>query len=421
MSHQDKFISKDCQQAILPVFEEYLVKRKRALLDLGLNYEEYRQKIKEIKKSSIANSKALREKAIRAFKNNGIKVFWAKDAEEARKIIEDLLTDKKKIVKAKSNAFHEIANDDFLKEKDLVETDLGDFIVDLLESFSIHPVLPSLHISPKDISRAIQEKYGEEVSPSSKAIAAFVKKILREKIINAEAAITGANFITADGQIVLLENEGNISLLSRIPKTHIVIAGFEKIVSDASEAIELVRASAIWGTGQTFPSYVSLISGPSKSADIGNEMIIGAQGAEEVNLVLIDNGRKELISAGLEELLHCINCGACLNFCPVFHQMGTAYGDKYLGSRGIVFAAFSESAKKAKDSNCFACTLCSACHENCPVSIDLPKLMIKTRNYLVESQNGTKANQEMIERIKKHGNPFGEIKKGEIPDQLYCC
>lgn len=421
MENQNNFFSKEERSRLLSIFEDYRNKRKRALFAHGLDYENYRQNLRRIKEETILHSKDLREKVIRSLKENGINVFWAEDAQKARDIVSKILSDKKRIVKSKSNCFNEINQTGFLSDKKITETDIGDFITGLVEKEGIHPVLPSLHITSEDIVKAIEKKFDQKILHDKKHIVDFISTFLKTKIIEADAAITGANVITADGHIVVLENEGNISLISRLPKTHIIISGFEKIVNDLSEAMDLVRASSIWGTGQYFPSYVSIISGPSKTADIENEIILGAQGAEEVNLILIDNGRTQLISHGLSELLYCLNCGACLNFCPVFHQIGTAYGHRYLGSRGVIFSAFSDSPERAKKANCFSCTLCSACYENCPVKIDLPRLMEKTRYYLTEKRIQTDANKEMIEKIRKYGNPFGEVEKGGTPDQLYCC
>ncbi len=421
MNESNNFIVSEKRVAMQRVFDDYRRKRGRALHDQGLDYDEYRQRLSEIKTGAINNIKALQEKAIGVLKDNGINVFLAKDSQEAREIINRLLMNKEKIVKAKSNVFNEIKINGFLSDKQVTETDLGDFIVEMAGESGVHPVLPAIHLSAETIARTIKDKTGREISPDPESIISYARDIIRTKIMEAEAAITGANVITADGRIVLLENEGNISLISRIPKTHIILSGFEKIVHDLSEAMNIVRASAIWGTGQSFPSYVSIISGPSKTADVENKLITGAQGAKEVNLILIDNGRSKLIEKGLADLLHCLNCGACLNFCPVFHQIGQKYGDRYLGSRGIIFAAFSEGFVRAKEANCFACTLCSACYENCPMKINLPELIKKVRGYLNQENIETSANREMIEKIRKFGNPFGATKKGEVPDQLYCC
>ena len=167
----------------------------------------------------------------------------------------------------------------------------------------------------------LKEKFGAILSRRPEEIANFVRGVLREKISKAKVGITGANAITADGSIVILENEGNISLVSRIPDKHIVVSSFDKIVPTIEDALVVVRAASVFGTGQKFPVYLNIISGPSKTADIQNQIVTGAQGAKEVYLILLDNGRSEILRTDYKELLYCINCGACLNFCPVYHQI----------------------------------------------------------------------------------------------------
>jgi len=421
MIKQQQFLNEKTKANFWRVVLEYRQKRGKALKKQGLDYEKFREELYQIKKSAIENIEKLKAQAVKQLKANGVNVFEAKNAVEARKIINKILSGKQKIIKAKTNTFGEIENEGFLADKQLIETDLGDFIVSLFKTKEAHPVLPAIHLTASEIAQKIKEKFGQEVEPNPQAIALFVRNYLRKKITQAEAGISGANAITSKGQIVILENEGNISLVSRLPEVHIVIAGWEKIVPTLSDALKIVQASAIWGTGQEFPVYVSIISGPSKTADIQNQTIIGAQGAKEVNLILLDNGRSKILKAGFGELLYCINCGACLDFCPVFQQIGVNYGDKYLGSRGVIFAGLSESLKKALLANCFACTLCSLCFQNCPVKIDLPEMMKKLRDYMSRENIQTKENQEMIEKIRQFDNPFGKIEKGKIPQKLYCC
>jgi iron-sulfur cluster protein len=416
-----EFLNEKTKATLWRVVLEYREKRKKALLKNNLEYEKFREELYQIKKRAISQIENLKEKAISALKENGINVFEAKDAKEAREIIEKLLKEKTKIIKSKSNAFNEIEEEGFLADKELTETDLGDFICQIMEQKESHPVLPAIHLNSEEIVKKIKEKFNVDLEPKPEIIASFVRNLLREKISQAEAGISGVNAITADGKILILENEGNISLVSRWPETHIVISGFEKIVENLEDALKIIKASAIWGTGQDFPVYVSIISGPSKTADVQNQVIIGAQGAKEVNLILIDNGRTQLLKEGFESLLYCINCGACLNFCPVFQQIGRNYGSRYLGSKGIIFAGFSENLKKAVNSNCFSCTLCSACFQNCPVKIDLPQLMKKLRSLTEKEDLQTKENQKMIEKIRKFGNPFGKLEEGKIPKKLYCC
>jgi L-lactate dehydrogenase complex protein LldF len=416
-----EFLNEKTKTVLWQVVLEYREKRKKALLKNNLEYENFREELYQIKKRAISQIGNLKEKAISALKENGINVFEAKDAKEARGIIEKLLKEKTKIIKSKSNAFNEIEEEGFLADKELIETDLGDFICQIMEEKESHPVLPAIHLTPEEIVKKIKEKFNTDVEPKPEKIASFVRNLLREKISQAEAGISGANAITCDGKILILENEGNISLVSRWPETHIIISGFEKIVENLEDALKIIKASAIWGTGQDFPVYVSIISGPSKTADIQNQTVIGAQGAKQVNLILLDNGREKLLKEGFEEILYCINCGACLDFCPVFHQIGRNYGSKYLGPKGIIFAGFSEGFKKAVEANCFSCTSCLACYQNCPVKINLPDLMKKLRSYLEKENLQTDTNKEMIENIRKFGNPFGKLEEGKIPKKLYCC
>ncbi len=413
------FFLSQTKENIWRVVLEYKEKRERAA---GLEErEKLRDELCQIKKQVIENLAEIKKQTIVNLEKNQIKVFEAKDVVEAKNLLQKLTANNRVILKSKSNITDEIGLKEILADKELIETDLGDFINQVFGEEDLHPVMPAFHLAPRQIIEKIFQKFGQKIEPTPEAIAAFARQYLRKKIPEARVGITGANAITAEGKIVLLENEGNISLISRWPDKHIIITGVEKIVPDLESALKIVKASAIWGTGQDWPIYVSIISGPSQTGDVQNKLVIGAQGAKEVYLIFIDNGRSQLIRNGLSELLYCINCGACLNFCPVFHQLGRTYGDKYLGSKGIIFTAFSDNLKRAKESNTYACTFCSACFENCPVKINLPELMKKVRAKLNENNLATEENEEMIANIRKFGNPFGEIFEEKPPDKLFCC
>lgn len=413
------FLSPQIKENIWRVVLEY--KEKRENISTFLERNLLREELYQIKKQVIDNLEEIKKQAIVNLEKNNIKVFEAKDAAEARDLIEALTRNDRVILKSKSNIADEIDLKSIFVGKELVETDLGDMINQWMTEEDLHPVFPAFHLTPEKIIEKIYQKFGQKIESRAEAIAAFARQYLRKKIPEATVGITGANVITADGRIILLENEGNISLVSRWPDRHIVISGVEKLAQDLESAMKIIKASAIWGAGQDWPVYVSIISGPSKTADIQNKLVIGAQGAKEVYLILIDNGRSRLLKEGLEELLFCLNCGACLNFCPVFHQLGREYGDRYLGSKGIIFTALSRGLLQAKKSNAYACTLCSACFENCPVKINLPELMKKIRNRLNGAALSTEENKKMIANLQKFGNPFGEIFRNELPDKLYCC
>jgi len=417
---QKEFLSGETKENIWKVVFDYKAKREKTLADLGLDGEKFCDEFRAMKEKIFGDMENLRRQAISNLEKNGIKVFEARDAAEAQKILKDLTAADQVVVKAKTSAADEIGIDEALGGK-LVCTDLGDFIMSISGMPDMHPVFPSYHLTPKQISEIIKQKFGQEVVPDAKSIAAFARIYLREKMTVATVGVTGANVITSDGRVVILENEGNISLVSRLPDKHIIISGWEKIVPTVEDAMKVVRAAAVWGTGQDWPVYVSIISGPSKTADIQNELVVGAQGAKEVYLILLDNGRSKILKDGFEELLYCVNCGACLNFCPAYHQLGTKYGDKYLGSKGIILSAFMVNLLRAKESGSYSCTLCYACRENCPAKIDLPELMKKIRGKLNAANAETEENKKMIANTKKFGNPFGELGDDGIPKELYCC
>ena len=408
-------------KALLPVFYSY--REKRASVISPEEREGLTKKLKEIKVDSLAGVKKLKETTLQNLKENGITVIEAKDPKEAVREIKKIIGSEKLIVKSKSNTFNELDLGAALKGKELVETDLGDFLVQLSKTQGIHPVLPALELKPEKISELIWKRFKKKVKPDATEIASFARGILREKISRAKIGITGANVIASDGSIVILENEGNISLVSRMPDKHIVVSSFDKIVPSLEDALTIVRAAAIYGTGQRFPVYLNIISGPSKTADIQNEVITGAQGAKEVYLILLDNGRSEMLTSNCKEILHCINCGACLNFCPVYHQIQNKYGAKYAGAKGVIFERFSGKGglKKAFEAGAYLCTGCDACKENCPAGIDLPGMIKEIRAEMVLKGFVPGGTKKAMENIRKYGNSVREVKEAVSASDLQCC
>lgn len=421
----DKFLDENSKKAIKNVVENYGKKRNKALEELGLSRDEYRDKMTKIRSKVFENFEENLQIAVKNLKKHGFKVYEVKDATEAKDILKDTLKGSQRVVKSKSNLGKEIEVEKLLDELGQAgyETDLGDSVIELLGEEDQHYVLPALHVSSSEIASKIKDKFGDEIESDPKKLTHYLCGRIRKKILEADVGITGANFFTKTGQIVLLENEGNISLVSRLPKKHIVLCGIEKLTDSIEDALSLCQTAAIFGTGQDCAQYTSVISGPSKTADIENELVEGAQGAHEVHVILIDNGRRKMAENGFEEMLRCINCGSCVNFCPVYHQKGKRYGGKFAGSKGIVMAANlgEASLEKAKKSGCFSCTLCDACWKNCPMKISLMHYVRDIRNLLQEKGLQTKQNSEMIKKVDEHGNPFGKVDENEIPDKLYCC
>jgi iron-sulfur cluster protein len=409
------------KKALKRAYTNYTLNRGKALKKV--DEKSLKEQLKRIKKYSISNLDILKEKTIKNLKEQKIKVFEAKNAKEACKIALKLMSKKETIVKSKSNTIEEIGLKEKLKGRNkVIETDCGDFLVQLCDDEASHPVTPALHIPIEKITKKIKEKYKEKVKNDPEKVTEWVMKFLRKKILNSKIGLTGANIISSDGAIFILENEGNISLITRIPEKHIIIAGIDKIVPTYNDAMTICQACAIWGTGATMPTYINVITSPSKTADVQKKLVYGAQGTKEVYLILVDNGRTEMIEQGFDELLHCINCGSCLYFCPVYRQMFDKYGFHYIGGRGVGMTMFQEGEKKAFDRGLYFCTTCELCKKNCPLEIDVPKIVRKLRKRAIEKGLETPVNEKMMENIRSMGNPFGEeAKKGKVPKELFCC
>ena len=411
---------KNARNSFKIAFQTYLINREKAME--GVDLARLKKELRRIREFSIKNLQFLKSKAIENLKKHGINVFEARDAKEAKEILYDLIPAGEIVVKSKSNVINEIGIEEFKERNEIIETDCGDFLVQICEESGVHPITPALHLKIEKMVEAIEKKFGVKLEKKPEEIVKWVKNYLREKIYRAKIGLTGANIISADGSIFIIENEGNISLVSRLPEKHIIVASIDKIVSSNEDGMIICKALAIYGSGASMPTYINVISSPSKTADIQKQIVYGAHGPKEIYLILLDNGRSKAIENGLEEILYCINCGSCLYFCPVYRQIFDNYGYKYFGGRGISLVYLIFGIEKAFDSGLFYCTTCSACKEECPLDIDVPHLMKKIREIAAKNNLTTKTNLGMIENLESVGNPFGEApKEGVIPEKLYCC
>jgi len=409
------------KKALKTAFANYTLNRSKALQKV--DEKTLKEELKKIKEYSISNLDDLKRKAIENLKEQKIEVLEAKNAKEACKIALELIPKKETLVKSKSNTIEEIGLLEKLKGRnEVIETDCGDFLLQLCDEESTHPVTPALHIPIEKITQKIKQKYKKKVEKSPEKIVEWVREYLRKKMLNVKIGLTGANAISSDGGIFILENEGNISLVSRIPEKHIIITGIDKFVPTIQDGMTICQACAIWGTGSILPTYINVISSPSKTADVQKKLVHGVHGAKEVYLILVDNGRNEIIKQGFGELLYCINCGSCLYFCPVYRQILNNYGLHYFGGKGVGMTIFQEGVKKGFDRGLYYCTTCQLCKENCPLEIDIPELIRKLRKISIEKGVETPVNEKMMENIRAMGNPFGEeVKEGKIPKELFCC
>lgn len=315
----------------------------------------------------------------------GATVHWARDAEEARSIVISLLRKKnaKRIVKSKSMTTEEIHLNDALEAEGFfpVETDLGEWIIQLAHETPSHIVVPAIHKSKKQIADLFVEKVGIEPTENVDVLTGTARRVLRQKFAEADVGISGVNFGVAEtGTFLILENEGNARLTTSLPKTHIAMMGIEKIVPRLVDLDVFLKLLPRSGTGQQLTAYQSLITGVKRSAK--------DEGPEEVHIVIMDNGRSRMLSHPVtRQSLACIRCGACLNACPVYQQVGGhAYGSVYPGPIGAVITPQLSGIEKSKQLP-FASSLCGACREVCPVKIDIPELLLHLR---VEIKEGTK-------------------------------
>ncbi len=311
------------------------------------------------------------------FKKNGGKVIWADDANDAMREIVKILKIKlaKKIVKSKSMTTEEIEFNEELQNNKIesIETDLGEYIVQIKGERPYHIVTPAMHLSKHDIANLFHQKFSLPKESTPEEITAYVRELLRNHFTSADIGVTGGNFLLADiGGVCLTENEGNAMMSFSFPKTHIAIVGIEKIIPSFEDLQLFWPLLASQGTGQHVTVYNSIITGPKKE----NE----TDGPEEMYVILLDNGRTELLKTENQYLaLTCIRCGACLNACPVYRNIGGhTYETTYSGPIGSVISPHLRGMKDFKHLS-FASSLCGKCTEVCPVKIPLHDFLLENR------------------------------------------
>ena len=330
------------------------------------------------------------------FSERGGKVIWAPEAKDAIKEILSILKKHraKTVVKSKSMTTEEIEFNEALKKKKIesLETDLGEYIVQIADEKPYHIVTPAMHKSKENIAELFNEKFGTDINSSPEELTAFVRDLLREKFTEADVGVTGANFIISDiGAIGLTENEGNGFMSVSFPKVHIVIVGIEKVIPSLEDLDLFLPLLATNGTGQKITVYNSIISGPKQENEV--------DGPEEMYVILLDNKRTELLKHKIQRVaLNCIRCGACLNACPVYKNIGGhTFGTTYSGPIGSVISPFMNGIKDYKHLS-FASSLCGKCSDVCPVRIPLHELLLYNRNYFVRKKHTTG-----IERLSMYG------------------
>lgn len=342
-----------------------------------------REKAKNAKWKAMENLDRYLEEFEARISQRGAKVIWAEDAQQALDAIGKICEEKncRTLVKSKSMVTEEIHLNHFLEEKGIesIETDLGEYIQQLDGEAPYHIVTPAMHKSKEDVARLFADKLGTDPKLNPQQLTQVAREKLREKYREAEIGVTGANFILPDiGGIAVTENEGNARLSCSFPSTHIVVVGIEKVIPSVSDLQLFWPLLATFGTGQKITVYNTVVTGPRQAGE--------TDGPTDMYVILLDNGRTKLLAdPKAREALYCIRCGACLNACPVYKNIGGhSYGTTYSGPIGSVITPHLKEREEWKHLS-YASSLCGNCTEVCAVRINLHELLLENRHQSVDA------------------------------------
>jgi iron-sulfur cluster protein len=412
----------DLQKALIHAMTGLRSKRDKAFE--SLDFAKGRADLKARRQANLERLPELAEQFKQRLEAVGGKVHFAKDAAEARDIIAQICWNagssrsdggRMVVTKVKSMAGEEIDLNPHLEAlgMEVVETDLGERMVQLTHTRPSHLIAPAIHLTKEDAANV----FGTEATVE--AIQHHARESLRQKFIDATVGISGANMAIAEtGTIVLVTNEGNADLTTTLPPVHIALFGIDKLVATLDDAVAVLRMLPRSGTGQIMTSYVNWITGPSRSADIEQSLTIGVHGPREMHCVILDNGRSEMLADPVfQDALTCIRCGACSNACPPFMAVGGhQFGHIYTGPIGLVLTPFHHGLEAADLSNTL-CTQCNACQEICPVDIPLPRQILEHRKKGRKSMRkkallGLWKRPELADRVLRAGAPFSGLVPG---------
>jgi len=362
---------------------DLFAERRASAIGAVPDWEDLREQARAVKAHTLAHLHRYLEEFTAKAEAAGARVHWARDAREACDLVAELArrAGATRLVKSKSMTTEEIGLNAALARAgtEPVETDLGEWIIQLAGETPSHIIVPAIHKTKAQIAELFVEKLAIEPTEDVEQLTATARRILREHFARADLGISGVNFGVAEtGTILILENEGNVRLTTSLPRVHVAVMGIEKVIPRFADLEVFLRLLPRSGTGQHLTSYQSLLTGPEPE---------GGEGPRELHLVLLDNGRSELLREPvMRQTLACIRCGACLNACPVYRAIGGhAYGSVYPGPIGAIFTPQIFGAERAAHLP-FASSLCGACRDVCPVKIDIPNVLLELRARLVAGE-----------------------------------
>lgn len=384
-------LGRDFQRQALRRAQEGMRDRRRIATTRFPAWEEWRARTEAIRAHTVNHLDHYLEQFAAQAEGKGARIFFAATASEATEYVVQLARQKgvKRVVKGKSMVSEEIGLNEALEQDQVetVETDLGEYIIQLAGDRPFHILGPAIHKNREQIRDLFSRVSGQPVGSDARELTRFARTQLRKKFLAADMGITGGNFgVASTGTVVLVTNEGNGRLSSGLPRTHVVIMGMERLVPDWESLDVLLSVLPRSATGQDSTAYVTAITGPKRAED--------QDGPEELHIVIVDNGRSRLLGTKYQPVLHCIRCATCLNVCPVYRQIGGhAYGSVYMGPIGAVLTPLIEGLEKWPELP-FASSLCGACQEVCPARIPLTDFLADLREDLV--QKGARPGSEKL-------------------------
>jgi iron-sulfur cluster protein len=370
----------------------------------GYDIDALRERLRECKETSLNSIPELFERFKKEAEAVSVKVHEASGAVDTCRIVGEIAREHgvRSVVKSKSMVTEEIELNKYLISLgiEVTETDLGEWVCQLAGERPSNLTIPAIHKTREQVAEIFSKAVGEKVPSDIPSLVAVARKQIRQKFIEADMGISGANIAIADtGSIVIVSNEGNARLVTSLPDVHVAVVSYDKLVPSIDETTAVLKMLSKSGTGQKMTSYVSFITGPSRTSDIEKTLTLGCHGPKEMHVVFVDNGRKKLLAdKDFREALYCIKCGACLSVCPVYRSVGGhVFGHLYFGGIGAVLEAFLsglESAENLAD----ICSTCGRCKSYCPSGIDVPGMIAKLRSRIAE-----KKGQPLVQRLILQG------------------
>lgn len=396
--------------------------RQKQNLHLFDDFQKVKEEVKRVRSESLGNRSLLGE-AITHLEKNRFRVLQAGDSKEACGILLREIGEERLVVKSKSNVSREIWLAPFLNRHgiEVIETDIGDRINQLVGGQPSHYTGPIVHLTRYEIAEILSRHLKKKVPPVPEEEMQAVKEDIESYLQKAKVGITGANAIAArEGAVLIIHNEGNITRV-RTRSKHIILTSIDKVYPNIKDAIIMAELETYLATGSLFPSFIDIVAGRSKSSDVEKIPFYGMHEPAELVIVLLDNGREKILEGmkDFSDLLYCIGCGNCLLDCPAYNSIGPSFGaDGMLGGRGVALSSLIHGMREGVEDGLFLCTTCGLCGEVCPVGIDAGKRLKDLRRWSLMSPEVSSDLDEVAQlhaTIDRFGTPYGEMERAQIP------